>query len=322
MKRMIRMSMALLMPLLALMASGAAFAQELPPGPTVVSRSSLPGQTINGEFELINIMLDFDPGAATPPHTHGGPGMVTVLSQEMVFGMEGKPDMVLKSGEVYHDLPGMVHTAANKGASTSRVSYMVALPKGAALTTVVGVAEGTDLPPGPKTVYRNSLPGLTMQGEFEMINLILDFAPGSATPLHSHGGPGIVTVIEGELVFAPEGQAEIVGKPGDVYLDLPGTHHTAVNKSGAPARVSYAVLLPTGATLTTVAAASAPAQAPAPAPAPVEQPASAPTEFVGMPSTGEGDYNLVVLVALVVAAGLIFEGMSRLLRTGGIRPRD
>jgi hypothetical protein len=159
-----------------------------------------------------------------------------------------------------------------------------------------------------------------MQGDFEMINLILDFAPGSATPLHSHGGPGIVTVIEGELVFAPEGQAEIVARPGDVYLDLPGTHHTAVNKSGAPARVSYAVLLPTGATLTTVTAA--PAQAQAPAPAPVEQPAAAPAEFVGMPSTGEADYNLVLLIALLVAAGLIFEGMGRLLRTGGIRPRD
>jgi quercetin dioxygenase-like cupin family protein len=197
---------------------------------------------------------------------------------------------------------------------------MVALPKGAALTTVVGAAQGADLPPGPKTVYRNSLPGLTLQGEFEMINLILEFAPGSATPLHSHGGPGIVTVIEGELVFAPEGKPEIVAKPGEVYLDLPGTHHTAVNKSAARAVVSYAVLLPKGGTLTTVTAATA--QAPAPAPAPPEQPASAPTEFVGMPSTGEGDYNLVILVALVVAAGLIFEGMGRLLRTGGIRPRD
>jgi quercetin dioxygenase-like cupin family protein len=246
--------------------------------------------------------------------------MVTVLTEQMVFGMEGKPDMALKPGEVYHDMPGMVHTAANKGANTSRVSYMVALPKGAALTTVVGAAQGADLPPGPKTVYRNSLPGLTMQGEFEMINLILEFAPGSATPLHSHGGPGIVTVIEGELVFAPEGKPEIAAKPGNVYLDLPGTHHTAVNKSAARAVVSYAVLLPKGGTLTTVTAASAPA--PAPAQAPAEQPAAVPVEHVGMPSTGQGDYNLVILVALVIAAGLIFEGLGRLLRTGGIRPRD
>jgi quercetin dioxygenase-like cupin family protein len=284
MKLIMRVSIAMLMPMLVLMANGAAFGQELPPGPAVVSRTSLPGQTINGEFELINIILDFDPGAATPRHTHGGPGMVTVLTEEMTFGMEGMPDLVARPGEVYHDLPGMVHTAANKGPNTSRVSYMVALPKGAALTTVVGAAQGADLPPGPKTVYRNSLPGLTLQGEFEMINLILELAPGAATPMHTHGGPGIVTVLEGELAFGGEGKPDMVAKPGQVFLDLPGTHHTATNKSSAPARVSYAVLLPKGATLTTVDAAPSPAQAEAPA----QQPAAPPAEFVGMPSTGEG----------------------------------
>jgi quercetin dioxygenase-like cupin family protein len=320
MKRMIRISIAMLMPLLVLMASGAAFGQELPPGPKTLYRTSLPGQTINGEFELINIILDFDPGAATPPHTHGGPGMVTVLAEEMTFGMEGKPDMAAKPGEVYHDLPGMVHTAANKGASTSRVSYMVALPKGAALTTVVGAAQGADLPPGPKTVYRNSLPGLTMQGEFELVNLILEFAPGAGTPLHTHGGPGIVTVLEGEMVFAPEGKPEIAAKPGESYLDLPGTSHTAVNKSAARAVVSYSVLLPKGGTLTTVVAASAPTQPQAQAPA--GQPAAMPVEHVGMPSTGRGDFNIGLAIALVMAVALVFEGGSRLVRSRTIGRGD
>lgn len=244
--------------------------------------------------------------------------MVTTLTEEMVFGMEGRPDLVAKLGEVYHDLPGMVHTAGNKGSNTARVSYMVALPKGAALTTVVGAAQGADLPPGPKTVYRNSLPGLTMQGEFELINLVLEFAPGAATPLHTHGGPGIVTVLEGELVFAPEGKPEIVAKPGDVYLDLPGTHHTAVNKSTAPAVVSYAVLLPKGAALTTVVAA-APSQAQTQAPA--QEPATMP-EHVGMPSTGGDQASVLFAIALALGVALTLVGIVCLVRFDVTRQQD
>jgi quercetin dioxygenase-like cupin family protein len=318
MKRLMRVALAMLMPLIALMANGVALGQELPPGPKTLYRTSLPGQSIQGEFELINLVLDFEPGAATPPHTHGGPGMVTVLTNDVVFGMEGKPDMVAGPGEVFLDLPGMVHTAANKGSATARVSYVAALPKGSALTTVVGAAQGTDLPPGPKTVYRTSLPGLTIQGEFDMINLILEFAPGAATPMHTHGGPGVVTVLEGELAFNSEGRPEYVAKPGEVYLDLPGTHHTAVNKSSTPAVVSYAVLLPKGATLTAVDPAPSQAQVQSPA----QQPA-APQE-VGMPRTGDGDNyaGLAFVAALILVAGLAFEVTSRLIRANTARRRD
>src|SRR5215203_4986656 len=166
MKSLARVSLAALMPLFLLMISGMAFAQDLPPGPKTIYRSSLPGQTIQGEFELINLILDFDPGAATPPHIHGGPGIATVLSEEIEFAMEGQAAFTAKPGEFYLDLPGMVHTAANNTANTARASFVVALPKGAALTTVVGGPPSDQLPPGPKAVYRTGLPNVTVQGEF------------------------------------------------------------------------------------------------------------------------------------------------------------
>jgi quercetin dioxygenase-like cupin family protein len=310
MKRIMKVSLAALLPLLLLMANGVAsnmaFGQELPPGPKTIHRSSLPGQTIQGEFELINLVLDFAPGAATPPHTHGGPGIVTVLTEEIVFGMEGKPDMVSRPGEFYLDLPGMVHTAANKSSNPARVSYVVALPKGAALTTVVGGPPASELPPGPKPVSRTSLPGLTMQGEFELINLILEFAPGAATPAHTHGGPGIVTVLDGEVVFGVEGKPDLVARPGEAYPDLPGTVHTAANKSSAPARVSYMVALPKGAALTTVAgAAQAPAQQPQAGTEPTVQQSVAAhegqVEHIGMPRTGTPSLPLLFALPLVLA---------------------
>ena len=170
-----------------------------------------------------------------------------------------------------------------------------------------------ELPPGPKTVHRSSLPGLTIEGEFELINLILEFAPGAATPLHTHGGPGIVTVIEGEIVFGVEGRPEIrsPGRRG-FYLDLPGTAHTAANKSSAPARVSYAVALPKGAALTTVVGGS---QAPqARAPAPVQQVAAEHGgEHLGMPRTGAPLALPALVVALVISMmGACLAGLARI----------
>jgi quercetin dioxygenase-like cupin family protein len=322
MKRIASVALAALLPLLMLMAYGAAskmaFGQELPPGPKTIYRSSLPGQTLQGEFELINIVLDFAPGSATPPHTHGGPGIVTVLTEEIVFGMEGKPDLVAKPGEFYLDLPGMVHTAGNKTSpNTARVSYAVALPKGASLTTVVGGPPSEQLPPGPKPVYRTSLPGLTMQGEFELINLILEFAPGAATPLHTHGGPGIVTVIEGEVVFGVEGKPDLVAKAGEFYPDLPGTPHTASNKSSAPARVSYAVVLPKGAALTTVVGGPQPQATTQPQPTVTEH-----SEHIGMPSTGANDtLPIAILAAMAVTLALIGIGIVGTARLSGARRR-
>jgi quercetin dioxygenase-like cupin family protein len=320
MKRIARVLLATFMPLLLLVAYSPVFGQDLPPGPTVVSRSSLPGLTMQGKFDLINIILDFEPGSATPPHTHGGPGIATVLSGEIAFGMEGQPDHIAKPGEFYLDLPGTVHTAANKPTSVARVSYIVALPKGAPVTTVVGGPPSDQLPPGPKAVYRTTLPDLTIQGEFELINLILVFAPGAATPAHTHGGPGVVTVLQGEVAFGMEGMADMVAKPGESFLDLPGTVHTAANKTAAPSRVSYVVALPKGAALTTVVGgtqAPAPQSPTAPQTAP-SQPASEDGEQIGMPRTGMGSapaglLQLLLVVDLVlVLVGLGLVGWPRL----------
>jgi quercetin dioxygenase-like cupin family protein len=318
MKRPTRVSLATLLPLLLLMASNIpgniTFGQDLPPGPKTIYKSSMPGQTIQGEFELVNLILDFAPGAATPPHTHGGPGIVTVLTEEIVFGMEGKPDTTAKPGEAYLDVPGMVHTAANKTSGTARVSFAVALPKGAPLTTVVGGPPSDQLPPGPKPVHRSSLSGLTMEGEFELINLILEFAPGAATPLHTHGGPGIVTVLEGEVVFGVEGKPDMVAKSGEFYLDLPGTPHTAANKGSTPARVSYVIALPKGAPLTTVVGGAQPQASPTP-----QQQVGEHGEHLGMPRTGVQVSLLPFVLALTL--GLLGLGLVGLARHSSVRQR-
>lgn len=119
-----------------LMPAGYAFGQNLPPGPTPVSQARLAIPSMTGEFELVNIILDFAPGAFAPIHTHGGPGLVTVLTGEMSNTVEGKPEQIIKTGENWAELPGEYALVGNKGTTNARVSFAVVLPKGEALTTV------------------------------------------------------------------------------------------------------------------------------------------------------------------------------------------
>ena len=157
-----------------------------------------------------------------------------------------------------------------------------------------------------------------MGGEFELVNLILDFEPGAATPPHTHGGPGIVTVLEGEIVFGVEGKSDQVAGTGGYYFDLPGTVHTAANKSSAPARVSFLIALPKGAALTTVMGGASPA--------PQAQQQATP-EHLGMPHTGATADNaplvpMIFLAALAVTLTLLGAGLAGLARLSGAKRRQ
>jgi quercetin dioxygenase-like cupin family protein len=155
-----------------------------------------------------------------------------------------------------------------------------------------GTALGQDLPPGPQVIYRTTMEVSNPPATFDTVNLVLDFAPGAATPLHTHGGQGIVTVLEGELVHRPEGGEERRLRPGESFMETPGHAHIAANDSAANARVLFTALLPKGAQLTTVQGA----------PQPVAPPAA-------LPRTGEDSLDWQHLwVAVLAGAGLLASG--------------
>lgn len=109
-----------------------------------------------------------------------------------------------------------------------------------------------DLPPGPTTVVRATLEDQTLAEPFDLVQLVLDFAPGAWTPMHTHGGRGIVTVIEGEMTVRMEDGTETTYQVGEMWVEEPGEHAEVGNAGEAPARVVVAFLLPEGAELTTV----------------------------------------------------------------------
>ena len=124
---------------------------------------------------------------------------------------------------------------------------------------------GQELPPGPATLAplsRMAIEGGT--GPFdEAQTLILDFAPGTWSPPHSHGGLTLVRVLEGEMTRRM-GDAEDVFRAGEGWVEAPRDVHAAGNAGTAPARVQVTFLLPRGAPLTTVAGTPSPGAPPGP----------------------------------------------------------
>jgi quercetin dioxygenase-like cupin family protein len=109
-----------------------------------------------------------------------------------------------------------------------------------------------DLPPGPTTAASSTLEDQTLTEQFDLVQLVLDFAPETWTPMHTHGGRGIVTVIEGEITVRMEDGTETTYQLGDMWVEEPGAHAEVGNAGEARARVVVSFLLPEGAELTTV----------------------------------------------------------------------
>jgi quercetin dioxygenase-like cupin family protein len=269
-----------------------ALGDDLPPGPQMVHRATMDVVDPPPVFDTINLVLDFAPGTWTPLHTHGGQGIVTVLEGELVHRPEGGEERRLGPGDSFLEMPGHAHIAGNDSAANTRVVFTALLPKGAELTTVSGAQSGQELPPGPQVVYRTTMEVTNPPAAFDTINLVLDFAPGAKTPLHTHGGQGIVTVLDGELVHRPQGGEERRLSPGDSFLEMPGHLHVAANESQANTRVLFTALLPKGAELTTVQSPSQPTTPP-----------------VALPNTGTDPVAARRLLVITLAgAGLLAGG--------------
>ena len=85
----------------------------------------------------------------------------------------------------------------------------------------------TAQPPGIKRTdlvrHDLSIPGR------EVIQVLVEFAPGIAFPRHSHPGEELAYVVEGSLEYALDGRAPVTLKAGETLFIPAGTLHTAKN---------------------------------------------------------------------------------------------
>jgi quercetin dioxygenase-like cupin family protein len=277
---------ALLTPLLALGASGAIGAPAADAGPTISYQGTYPITVAAGDYDLTYLVLDFAPGAEIPLHYHGGPALIVGMEGMLTLRPEGQPEHMLMPGDVMNEKAGARHAMINTTNADTKVMAVVLLPKGAQLTTVVDT--GPNSAPGPTVPLQGDYPLTVAAGDYSLVNLMLDFAPGAEIPLHYHGGPVVLVGMDGTLTLRPEGAAEHALGPREVMNEPAGVKHVMINTSSADARILAGVLLPKGAELTTVVAG--------------------PTQPTGMPVTGSGGTQVIVIALVLIALLLLLQG--------------
>ena len=63
----------------------------------------------------------------------------------------------------------------------------------------------------------------------EVVQTIVELAPGTTAPRHTHPGEEIIYVLEGTLEYAVEGKPPVTLKAGDVLFVPAGVIHVAKN---------------------------------------------------------------------------------------------
>jgi quercetin dioxygenase-like cupin family protein len=96
-------------------------------GRTEVQRHNLsvPGR------EVVQVRVDFPPGAAFPRHRHPGEEVAHVLEGSVEYQLEGRPPITLKAGDSLFIPPGAAHTARNVGGgkASELATYIVEIDK-------------------------------------------------------------------------------------------------------------------------------------------------------------------------------------------------
>jgi quercetin dioxygenase-like cupin family protein len=255
-----RIVLTTLIALLFLMIGTSVTLGQTPPGPVVRHLFRTAGLAQPARYNLAQNILNFDPGAATPFHRHPGQVLVTVLEGENTFIVNGV-EKLYKAGESFVELPGDLVQARNAGASRMSVMATYLLPWEAPLSRPE--PQDTTPLPRPITSYQFKTDLQPMAEAFDAVQQVLDFAPGAATPVHTHPGILVVTVLAGELTFKLNG-ADTVYKEGESFVEVPGQVVQARNASTAQTSVMVSYVIPKDAPLSTVQHADpAPAALPA-----------------------------------------------------------
>ena len=113
-----------------------------PPRPSPGHQFRTDGLPVPAAYDVLHMVQDYPPGAATPLHRHPGQVLLTVLEGEITFRVKDT-EQVFKAGESFVELPNEVAQARN--ATTMRATLMATalLPRGVPLSQPVSA------PPAP-----------------------------------------------------------------------------------------------------------------------------------------------------------------------------
>src|SRR4051812_46229470 len=78
-----------------------------------ISRSELTRSDLGDSVhEVIQVRVDFGPGAAFPRHSHPGVEVAHVLKGSLTYQFDGRPPVTLKAGDSLFIPAGTIHSAS------------------------------------------------------------------------------------------------------------------------------------------------------------------------------------------------------------------
>jgi quercetin dioxygenase-like cupin family protein len=87
--------------------------------------------------EVVQVLVEFDPGAAFGKHTHPGEEVIYVTDGLLEYEIEGQLPIILKAGEVLFIPAGTIHAARNHSNANSAELATYIVEKGKPPVVVV-----------------------------------------------------------------------------------------------------------------------------------------------------------------------------------------
>ena len=123
--------------MIALLAVGASALGAQPARPAGTARTDLQRHdlSIPGR-EVVQLRVDFAPGASFPRHTHPGEEIIYVIEGSLEYEVAGKP-VTVNAGGVLFVPAGTIHAARNVGSVPAAELGTYIVEKGKPLTEIV-----------------------------------------------------------------------------------------------------------------------------------------------------------------------------------------
>ena len=235
--------------LLVACGGGTAATQPAPfaPGPVTKYKNSLPGLNASTQIDLIQNVIEFPAGAASAVHMHSSPNLATVLQGQITVKVPAG-DKQAAAGEMLVEPINQPLQAFNTGPGVAMVVVAFVVPHGGKPTTPVAGKPTPTTPNMTLDTFTLSSPGVS--GPYTLVQQVLDFAPGSQTPKHRHGGPGVITVLQGQVTLNVDG-VDRTFNTGQSFTEMPGQKLQAFNRGSSDLVLAATFLVPDGAQLTT-----------------------------------------------------------------------
>lgn len=181
-------------------------------------------------LEEVQLVLEFQPGAAVPRHHHGGIGYITMLEGELMLTANGVTTSY-RAGDSFVEYPEGHYKGWNATDAPAQLLVTYLVPKGEPVTTAEEPAPAV----GPATISQARNEIANPPAQFELIQTMQHYEAGDQTNPESMAGDLLLTVVEGSLT-AKVGETEKTYAAGEA-LTVPAGQAVSTANNGTAATV-------------------------------------------------------------------------------------